>query len=108
MVKLGHCKSVFLKKHKRCSPGINHGTTTFNIFLNDIFYFVKKFKPIQPCRWHTLSYSHHDLLEAKNILTSESEYVIEWFGTNQMKADHGTFKAIVLSKRGHGDCESFT
>ena len=57
---------------------------------------------------NTLSYSHPDLLETKNVLTSESEYVIEWFGTNQMQANPGKFQAIVLGKRGHGDCESFT
>ena len=57
---------------------------------------------------NTLSYSHSDLLETKNVLTSESEHVIEWFGTNQMQANPGKFQAIVLGKRGHGDCKSFT
>ena len=29
MVKVGHCKSTFLKIIKRCSLGIHSGTTTF-------------------------------------------------------------------------------
>ena len=35
---------------------------------------------------NTLSYSHPDLLETKNVPTSDSEYVIEYFGTNHMRA----------------------
>ena len=44
----------------------------------------------------------------KPRMSSHNEYVIEWFGTNQMQANPGKFQAIVLGKRGHGDCESFT
>ena len=73
-----------------------------------ISYFVKKSNLYNYADDNTLSYSHPDLLETKNVLTSESEYVIEWFGTNQMQANPGKFQAIVLGKRGHDDCESFT
>ena len=105
---LGHCKSTFLKIIKGVPQGSILGPLLFNIFLNDIFYFVKKSNLYNYADDNTLSYSHPDLLETKNVLTSESEYVIEWFGTNQMQANPGKFKAIVLGKRGHGDCESFT
>ena len=108
MVKLGHCKSTFLKIIKGVPQGSILGPLLFNIFLNDIFYFVKKSNLYNYADDNTLSYSHPDLLETKNVLTSESEYVIEWFGTNQMQANPGKFQAIVLGKRGHGDCESFT
>ena len=84
------------------------GPLIFNIFLNGIFYFVKRSKLYNYADANALSYSHPDLLETKNVLTSDSEYVIEWFGTNQMQADSRKFQAIVLSKRGRGDCESFT
>ena len=33
-----------------------------------------------------------------NVLTPESEYVIEWFGINQMQANPGKFQEIVLGK----------
>ena len=108
MVKLGHCKSTFLKIIKGVPQGSILGPLLFNIFLNDIFYFVEKSNLYNYADDNTLSYSHPDLLETKNVLTSESEYVIEWFGTNQMQANPGKFQAIVLGKRGHGDCESFT
>ena len=70
--------------------------------------YLHKIKIVDSNKCLTLSYSHPDLLETKNVLTSESEYVIEWFGTNQMQANPGKFQAIVLGKRGYGDCKSFT
>ena len=77
MVKLGHCKSTFLKIIKGVPQGSILGPLLFNIFLNDIFYFVKKSNLYNYADDNTLCYSHHDLLETKNVLTSESESVIE-------------------------------
>ena len=87
-------------------PSWDHYLLTY--FLNNIFYFVKKSSLYNYIDDNTLSYSHHGLLKTKNVPTSESEHVIEWFGTNQMQANPGKFQAIVLGKRGHDDCESFT
>ena len=96
MVKLGHFKRTFLKIIKGVPQGSIPGPLFFNIFLNNIFYFVKKSNLYNYANYNNLSYSHPDLLETKNVLTSESEYVIEWFGTNQMQANPRKFQAIVL------------
>ena len=107
MVKLGHCKSILL--YIIIYPqGSILGPLLFNIFLNDIFYFVKKSVIYYYADYSTLSYSHPDLLETKKVIKSESEAVIEWFDFNHMQANPEKFQAIVLGKRGHGDCESFT
>ena len=79
-------------------PSWVHYSLTY--FLNDTFYFVKKSNLYNYADDNTLSYSHPGLLETKNVLSSESEYVIEWFGTNQMQANPGKFQAIVWVRDG--------
>ena len=108
MVKLGQCKSTFLRIIKGVPQGSILGPLLFNVFLNDIFYFVKKSGICNYADDNTVTYSHPDPLETKRVLTSESEDVIEWFDSNHMQANPGKFQAFFLGKRGHGDCESFT
>ena len=76
MVKLGHFKSTLLKIIKGVPQGSILGPLLFSIFLNDIFYFVKKSNLSNYADDNTFSYSHSDLLETKNVLTSESEHII--------------------------------
>ena len=70
----------------------------FYIILKCLILFCKKIKFIlyNYADDNTLSYSHSDLLENNSVLTSKSEHVIEWFGSNQMQANPGKFQAIVL------------
>ena len=52
------------------------GPLLFNVFLNDIFYFVKKCGLCNYADDNTVTYSHPDPLETKKVLTSESEDVL--------------------------------
>ena len=79
-------------------PGDPSWDHYFKHILNDIFYFVKKANLYNYADDNTLSYSHPDTLKTKIVLTPESEYVIEWFGTLQMQAKLVKFQAIVLGK----------
>ena len=63
MVKLGHSKNIFLKVIKGVPQGSILEPLLFNIFLIDIFYFVKKSNLYNYADDNTLSYSHPDLLE---------------------------------------------
>ena len=46
---------------QRCSAGINPGPVLFNVFLNDIFNFVKENKLYNYADDNTLSHSGPDL-----------------------------------------------
>ena len=58
MVKLGQCRSIFLSIIKGVPQGISLGHYFFNIFLNDIFYFVKNCGICNYADDNTVTYSH--------------------------------------------------
>ena len=49
-----------------------------------------------------MSYIHKQLTVLKAVVESETEITLNWFDDNQMRANPGTFQAIVGSKRPGG------
>ena len=72
------------------------GPLLFNIFLNDIFYFIKELNVlIMPT---TTLCPFAALVE---ILERESGNLVEWFTYNHMKANPDKFQALAASRREH-------
>ena len=59
----------------------------FNVFLNDIFNFVKEYKLYNYADDNTLSHSGPDLDGSVKSLVKESAILIDWFANNKMKAN---------------------
>ena len=70
MVKLGQSKSTFLSIIKGVNQGSILGPLLFNIFLCDIFYFVKKSGICNYADDNTVIYIHTGSIETKRVLTS--------------------------------------
>ena len=71
----------------------------FNIFINDIFLFDKTCDLYNYADDNTLSYADKDPVNLKAVLESESQNLIEWFASNQMKANPEKFQAIAIGKK---------
>ena len=82
------------------------GPLLFNVFINDIFYFIKLCSIYNYADDDTLSYSHKCLSTTKSVLVSESTKAITWFGDNKMQANPDKFQAIMLGVDGHENCTS--
>ena len=75
------------------------GTLLFNIFINDIFYFIEHGTLYNYADDNTLSYADQDYNTLINVLETESSILIEWFNFNCMQANRDKFQAIAVGKK---------
>ena len=62
------------------------GPLIFNIFTNDIVYFIDKSTLYNYADDNTLAFWHQNLETLKSVLEDESNTLINWFNFNQMQA----------------------
>ncbi len=78
------------------------GPLLFNIFLNDIFYFLNDVCTLYNyADDNTLSYSHKDVKCIEERLSIASKVAIEWFKENFMKANAPKFQVAFFSRNNH-------
>jgi hypothetical protein len=93
-VKVGNYFSTWQNIYKGVPQGSILGPVLFNVFLNDIFNFVKEYKLYNYADDNTLSHSGPDLDGSVKSLVKESAILIDWFANNKMKANPDKFQAI--------------
>ena len=108
-VKLGPAISNWESLFKGVSQGSILGPLIFNIFINDIFYIIKKETLYNYADDNTLSiiHVHKNLNILKEILQGESILLIQWFTENLMKANPDKFQAICIGQKTHDAISSF-
>ena len=87
--------------------GVPQGSLTgpllFNIFINDLFYFLEDHCTIYNyADDNSLSVHNANPLLVKSKLESAANLAIEWFNDNGMKANPDKFQAIVFGRNGKG------
>ena len=102
-IKLGNFKSNFQSILKGVPQGSILGPVLFNIFINDIFHFIKNCKLYNYADDNTVSHTDTDSKRLIDELVEDSTRLIQWFADNQMKANPGKFQAIAVGKHTHSE-----
>ncbi|XP_053407930.1 uncharacterized protein LOC123547654 [Mercenaria mercenaria] len=96
-VKLGKACSDWMTISKGVPQGSILGTLIFNIFVNDIFYFIKNATVYNYADDNTLSHCDSNVSTLKTVLENESVILINWFKNNLMQAYPDKFQAICVA-----------
>ena len=75
------------------------GPLLFNVFINDIFYFVKHSSLYNYADDNTLSFSSPDYDHLISVLEAESQVLIDWFKENKMQANPDKFQVLAVGKK---------
>ena len=98
-VKIGQNISSMLDIFKGVPQGSILGPVLFNIFINDLFFFVNKCSLYNYADDNTLSKSGKCLNTVISSLEEDSNSLIKWFSDNKMQANPEKFQAISVGKR---------
>ena len=75
------------------------GSSLFNVFINDLFYFVKESKLSSYADDNQLYFVDTDPAVVEHVLNMERVVVCEWFRNNKMILNPEKCKALVLSRK---------
>jgi hypothetical protein len=85
--------------HKEVPQGSILGPLLFNVFINDIFLFIKDSSLYNYADDNTLSFGSPDFDLLISTLESDSNHLIEWFKINKMQANPDKFQVLAVGKK---------
>ena len=107
-VKLGSVTSTYESIFKGVPQGSILGPVLFNIFINDIFTFVKNSTIYNYADDNTLSDANENPDLVRKHLIEDSNILIDWFKINRMQANPEKFQAIAIGQRSAKELDGFT
>ena len=99
--KMGSTYSNWSKILRVIPQGSILGPLLFNIFINDIFFFIEKSEICNFADDNTLYSCDRNLLRIKENLTFDMKNISLWFRTNSFKANAGKLQFMILSRKNH-------
>ena len=99
-VKINAVRSDWEDLNKGIPQGSILGPLIFNIFLNDIFYFVNTGSIYNYADDNYVSVQHEELGLVEKVLKQETLQLVKWFSDNALEANPNKFQGILFN-RGH-------
>ena len=99
--KIGSAYSNWSKVLRGIPQGSILGPLLFNIFINDIFFFIEKSEICNFADDNTLYSCDRNLLRIKENLTFDMKNIFLWFRANSLKANAGKFQFMILNRKNH-------
>ena len=98
-VKLNGIVSSWSAMKKGVPQGSILGPLLFNVFINDIVYFLEHRTLYNYADDNTVSFSKPGLDKLIQTLQSENQILLNWFNENCMQANPDKFQAIAVGKK---------
>ena len=95
-VKINNTESIRKQLISGVTQGSILGPVLFNIFINDLFLFIKEAKLANFADDNTIYAGNEDLPLLLKILENESNLAIKWFNENNMIINPEKFQAMIL------------
>ena len=76
------------------------GLLFFNIFTNDLFYFIKDVQPLNFVDNNTITTFSNNVDELITDLQKESKDAVDWFCSNEMIVNPDKFQSITVNRLG--------
>ena len=105
-IKIGNVVSSWAEIKKGVPQGSILGPLLFNVFINDIFYFIKNCDLYNYADDNT-SFHSPNFDEIIKVLQEEGKMLIDWLCFNCMQANPNKFQAIGVGKRTHERSPTF-
>ena len=98
-VKINGTESLFKTLLSGVPQGSILGPILFNIFINDLLFFINEAKLAKFAGNNTIYAAKRDLNELLRLVEKEKEVAIKWFSDNNMIVNPKKFQAIIINRQ---------